>query len=260
VGEETARLREEIDRTREDLTRDVDLLADKTSPSRILERRVERTRTGLRRGMTGLREKVMGSSPTPGRYRSVPAYAEGAYGGYGSTGYVTAMPDEPGEGEGGVGERLRSARESASDVVSRGADTARESVSHAREQVVHAGERTQQAAHEAVTGVREQTEGNPLAAGLVAFGVGWLVSSLMPASEAEQEAARRAAEVARERGGPVLEQAKQAATDVGETLQSEAQEAAQHIKERAQEAAGTVKETAMEEAKSSPTSTSTGPQ
>lgn len=255
MGEETARLREEIDRTREDLTRDVDLLADKTSPSRILERRVERTRTGLRRGMTGLREKVMGSSPAPGRYRSGPAYAEGGYAGYGSTGYVTAMPDEPGEG--GVGERLRSARESASDVVSRGADTARESVSHAREQVAHAGERTQQAAHEAVTGVREQTEGNPLAAGLVAFGVGWLVSSLMPASEAEQEAARRAAEVARERGGPVLEQAKQVAADVGETLQGEAQEAAQHIKERAQEAAGTVKETAKEEAKSS---TSTGPQ
>src|SRR5215213_6864929 len=28
-----------------------------------------------------------------------------------------------------------------------------------------------------------QTQGNPLAAGLIAFGVGWLVSSLMPASE-----------------------------------------------------------------------------
>lgn len=257
MGEETTRLREEIDRTREDLTRDVDLLADKTSPSRILERRVQRTRTGLRRGMAGLREKVMGSSPTPGRYGPGPTYAGDVpagyvttgYGttGYAASGYAATMPDE---GEGGVPERLRSARESASDVVSRGADTARESVSHAREQVAHAGERTQQAAHEAMTGVREQTEGNPIAAGLVAFGVGWLVSSLMPASEAEQEAARRAVEVARDHGGPVLEQAKQAAADVGETLQGEAQEAAQHIKERAQEAAGTVKETVQEEAKS----------
>lgn len=258
MGEETARLREEIDRTREDLTRDVDLLADKTSPSRILERRVQRTRTGLRRGMVGLREKVMGSSPAPGRHRYGPAYAEDVYGEYGSTGYVAAMPGEPGEG--GVTERLRSARDSASDVVSRGADTARESVTHAREQVAHAGERTQQAAQEAVAGVREQTEGNPLAAGLVAFGVGWLVSSLMPATAAEQEAARRAADVARDRGGPVLEQAKQAAAEVGETLQGEAQEAAQHIKERAQEAAGTVKETVKEETQSSPASTSSGPQ
>ena len=47
MGEETARLRAEIDQTRENLTRDVDLLAEKTSPSRIVERRVEKTKRGI---------------------------------------------------------------------------------------------------------------------------------------------------------------------------------------------------------------------
>ncbi len=46
MGEETARLRAEIDQTRDDLTRDVDLLAEKTSPSKIVERRVESTKRG----------------------------------------------------------------------------------------------------------------------------------------------------------------------------------------------------------------------
>ena len=59
MGEETARLRAEIDQTRENLTRDVDLLAEKTSPSRIVERRVQRTK----RGITGLKDKVMGTLP-----------------------------------------------------------------------------------------------------------------------------------------------------------------------------------------------------
>src|SRR5437868_12455688 len=59
MGEETARLRAEIDQTREDLTRDVDLLAEKTSPSKIVERRVQRTK----RGIAGLKDKVMGSMP-----------------------------------------------------------------------------------------------------------------------------------------------------------------------------------------------------
>src|SRR4051794_757633 len=48
-------------------------------------------------------------------------------------------------------------------------------------------------AKDAVTGaptmVRERTEGNPFAAGLIAFGAGLLVAALLPASEREREAA-----------------------------------------------------------------------
>ncbi|WIX84268.1 hypothetical protein QRX50_19710 [Amycolatopsis carbonis] len=35
--------------------------------------------------------------------------------------------------------------------------------------------------------VRRGTEGNPLAAGLIAFGAGWLVASLLPGTERERE-------------------------------------------------------------------------
>jgi hypothetical protein len=34
---------------------------------------------------------------------------------------------------------------------------------------------------------RRQTRGNPLAAGLIALGVGWLASSLLPLTEAANE-------------------------------------------------------------------------
>ena len=40
--------------------------------------------------------------------------------------------------------------------------------------------------------IRRQAQGNPLAAGLIAFGVGWLASSLLPATRREQELAQQA--------------------------------------------------------------------
>jgi len=45
---------------------------------------------------------------------------------------------------------------------------------------------------------RARTEGNPLAAGLIAFGAGWLVSSLLPATEKEKQAATSVKETAQQ--------------------------------------------------------------
>ena len=47
------------------------------------------------------------------------------------------------------------------------------------------------AASNAPQALRNQTQGNPLAAGVIAFGVGWLLSSLAPASQSEQQLAAR---------------------------------------------------------------------
>ena len=47
------------------------------------------------------------------------------------------------------------------------------------------------AAGAAPTAVRRGTRGNPVATGLIAFGLGWLVASLIPASSAGQQAATR---------------------------------------------------------------------
>jgi ElaB/YqjD/DUF883 family membrane-anchored ribosome-binding protein len=244
MGEESARLREEIDRTRDELTRDVNRLADKTSPSRIVERRVERAKGRL----SSLKEKVMGTPDTPSRTWG-PTYTDDVYyagSGY-AAGYGTGSQETSGQS------RVESAKESAAGAVgsareglSSAADSARDGLSTARDSVAHAGERASDAAHGAVTTVKEQAEGNPLAAGVVAFGIGWLVSSLLPPSDAEVHAALRAGDVAKEHGGPVLEQAKQAAQEVGDELKSHAQDAAAQVKETAQEAAAEVKGTAQE--------------
>ncbi|MCV2491599.1 DUF3618 domain-containing protein [Geodermatophilus sp. YIM 151500] len=96
-----------------------------------------------------------------------------------------------------------------------------------------------QQAPEAIT---RQTQGNPLAAGLIAFGVGWLVSSLLPASQKEQELAQQAEAAVREHRDTLIEPAKQAAQEIGEELKPAAQQAAQEVKATAQEATSTVAE------------------
>jgi gas vesicle protein len=83
--------------------------------------------------------------------------------------------------------------------------------------------------------VARQAEGNPLAAGLIAFGVGLLAASLLPASRQEQ----RAAQAVKEQAVP---QVKEAAAQVADQLREPAREAVETVKERATEAAGTVKE------------------
>src|SRR3954463_11142492 len=104
MGEETARLRAEIAQTRENLTRDVDLLAEKTSPSKIVERRVQRTK----RGISGLKDKVMGTfgSDDDDEY------------GYGSS-YGSSYGDSYGDSsDGGVRSSVPGAASSAKDSVS----------------------------------------------------------------------------------------------------------------------------------------------
>jgi hypothetical protein len=86
-----------------------------------------------------------------------------------------------------------------------------------------------------------QTQGNPLAAGLIAFGVGWLVSSLLPATEKERQLAQQAETAVKENKDALLAPAKQVAQEIGDELKPAAQQAAQEVKSTAQDAAQTVK-------------------
>jgi ElaB/YqjD/DUF883 family membrane-anchored ribosome-binding protein len=88
----------------------------------------------------------------------------------------------------------------------------------------------------------EQFEGAPLAAGLVAFGAGMLVSALMPASDFEAQAARQVVDVAKEKGQPALEEMKQSAREVGDNLKESATEATQQITHSAAESAENLKD------------------
>jgi hypothetical protein len=90
--------------------------------------------------------------------------------------------------------------------------------------------------------IRQQAQGNPMAAGLIAFGVGWLVSSLLPASQKETQLAQQAESAMREHKDTLLEPAKQAAQEIGEQLKPAAQDAVESVKSTAQDAAATVKD------------------
>ena len=86
--------------------------------------------------------------------------------------------------------------------------------------------------------VAAKTQGNPLAAGLIAFGAGLLVSSLIPPSEKEREAADKLKTAAE----PVTTQLTETAKDMAQGWKEPAQEAVQNVKATATDAAQHVKD------------------
>lgn len=83
--------------------------------------------------------------------------------------------------------------------------------------------------------VRNQAKGNPLAAGLIVFGIGWLTGSLLPASQKEQQMAMNAKEAAT----PLV---TDAAKKIADDLKQPVHEAIESVKESASDAAGAVKD------------------
>jgi ElaB/YqjD/DUF883 family membrane-anchored ribosome-binding protein len=92
---------------------------------------------------------------------------------------------------------------------------------------------------------RQQTQGNPMLAGAVAFGVGFLVAAAVPPSSTEEEAAGKVLEKAE----PLKEQVTQAGQEVAGNLKDAASQAATQVKETAtaggQEVAATAKDAAQ---------------
>jgi ElaB/YqjD/DUF883 family membrane-anchored ribosome-binding protein len=124
----------------------------------------------------------------------------------------------------------------------RAAGTVQDRAQDAAESVQGAAQQAAHAVQQAPDTIVRQAQGNPLAAGLIAFGVGWLVSSLLPASERERQLAEQAESAVREHKDELLAPAKQAAQEVGEQLRPAAEQAVQEVKTTAQDAAQTVKQ------------------
>ena len=148
-----------------------------------------------------------------------------------------------------VDRRVTAAKGRIASVKEKVMGSAQDTTSSAHGMASNAAGSVQDAASTAVGAVQQapdtvirQTQGNPLAAGLIAFGVGWLVSSLLPASEKEKQLAQQAESAVREHKDQLLEPAKQAAQEIGEQLKPAAQEAMESVKSTAQDAASTVKE------------------
>jgi hypothetical protein len=200
-------IRREIERTQDALSNDVDALTEKVTPGRIVERRVQRARGTAARW----KDKVMGSNPMQsGTARDTAQQVAGSVSGTAS-----------------------SAASSVSDAASGAASTVTGAASGAASTVTGA-------VSEAPQFARQQAQGNPLAAGLIAFGAGWLISSLLPATRREQELADQAKNKATELGRPVADAAKQAAIEAKENLAEPAQEAVESVRSTATDAGRTV--------------------
>jgi hypothetical protein len=127
----------------------------------------------------------------------------------------------------GVKDRIMGA---ASDASSTGGDLASSVAGTASTMTEKAGE--------APAMVLRRTEGNPLAAGLIAFGAGWLASTVIPASRAE----RRAAAAVKEQASGVSQEASSMAREVADELREPARESVEAVRSTAQDAAQTVRE------------------
>lgn len=187
MSETPEEIRARIDRTRENVSEDVDALAEKVSPSSMVNRQTERVKGAL----GDVKDRIFGSDDNPS-----------------DSGAVGRVGDTVGDKVGQVGDR----------------------VGQVGDDVRHTADRAVQKA-----------KGNPLAVGLIAFGVGALIASLIPASSVEKDAAGKVKDAAQ----PLMEEAKGMAQEVGENLKEPAQQAAQSVKDKAQSAGQHVKEEAQ---------------
>jgi hypothetical protein len=91
---------------------------------------------------------------------------------------------------------------------------------------------------------RSTAQGNPLLAGAVAFGAGFVAAAVFKGTETEA----RAASTLQEKAQPLKEEAQNVAREVASGLQEPAQQAAESLKQTATSAAESVKETAQSSA------------
>ena len=187
-------IRRQIDATRNDLAGNVDLLEEKVSPGKIVDRRVGAAKSAV----GNVRDSVMG--------------------------------------------KVHSGGDSASSA----ADSAKSALSSAGDAVTGAPQT-----------VTSQTQGNPLAAGVIAFGVGWLLGSILSPSKQEQklaaqvkdqaqpaitESAKHIADEVKEPGQQAVAEVKDSATSAAQDLGDEAKSHAADVKSEAQDAAADVKD------------------
>lgn len=160
-------IRADIERTREDLGLDVDALADKVSPSKIVDRQI-----GKVRGVFGsVRDRVMGAA------------------------------DDTGSSFSDAGSHLGDVKDRAV----------------------------------------AKAEGNPLAVGLIAFGIGLVAASLVPASSKEKDLAA----TVKDQAQPLVDEVTDVAKEVGEHLKEPAQASVAAVKDSAQDSVSAVKDEAQ---------------
>ena len=214
--DDPALIRQDIDRTRDDMEGTLTAINDRVNPQRVIDRRKGR----VRQRWTSFRSSIMGSEGSSSS----------------SSSWRDRTPDVSGrtdQARQSMGERTDQAKQA----VSERADQARQAVSDAPQQV------------------QQQTRGNPLTAGVIAFGIGTLIGSALPDSQAERRAAREAAERVDVEGAKqrltehakgVQEGVQERARDAADDIKGSARDAAQEVKGKAQQEGQRVKDDAQQ--------------
>jgi gas vesicle protein len=197
-------IRADIERTRATLSDDVDDLAESVKPKSVAKRQVDKVKDAA----GSLKDRVMGSDEDD--------YTSSSTVGDKASAAKDAVTDKAYAAKDAVADKAYAARDTMSEKASDAADAVRG----------------------APTTLKRKTQGNPLAAGVIAFGLGMLVSSLIPSSEKERQAVSQL----QENLEPVKAKAAEVASDVGESLKPAAQEAAESVKSTAQEGVESVKQ------------------
>ena len=133
-----------------------------------------------------------------------------------------------------IGQRARKVR----DTVMGSRDYEEPRLTHLREQAGNAVSTAADRVQHAPEMVTEQTRGNPLAAGLVAFGAGMLLATLFPETETEH----RMLDAAQPQMAAAAEELKGAGRDLAEDAKQHGQEAAAELKNAGSDAAASVTE------------------
>ncbi|MFF8268518.1 DUF3618 domain-containing protein [Streptomyces sp. NPDC016562] len=151
----------------------------------------------------------------------------------------------------GVKERVMGTAHDTAHSVAGGTGRVADSVTEtAKEAVGTVGETLQQAPAQ----VTRQTQGSPLAAGIMAFGAGMLAAALLPTTEAEERAGQQLRQHSDQLLEPVKQVAAEAAHEVKEEMRQPATDAVEAVKSSAQSAV----ETTTDEAQSAGRETAEG--
>ncbi|KZX21443.1 DUF3618 domain-containing protein [Rathayibacter tanaceti] len=142
---------------------------------------------------------------------------------------------------------------SPSAIAQRQTDKVKSAVGSVRDRVMGSAHDASDSLSSGAGSAKSTAEGNPFAVGLIAFGAGLLVASLIPATSGEKEAASRVKEQVQPVVDTVTDAAKEAAGELREPAQQafaavkdSATDAAQNVKEAGSSAAGEVQDSARE--------------
>lgn len=131
-----------------------------------------------------------------------------------------------------------------SKIVHRQTEKVKGAVGAVRERLLGAADDAGSGVSDATHRVAAKAEGNPLAVGLMAFGAGLLLASLLPASSKEKQLGA----AVKNQAQPLVDEATNVAKDVGAHLKEPAQDAVAAVRDSAADAASSVKDAASDAA------------